>query len=304
MSSTTPTPTDTPQVVYQIVGQYEIPSESTKRKDGMSCWTCGLSCCGLYFLVMCGIPLLCFGVFAAAISATEGNDVTLSDSQTLTIRDPENVTVEISGVQGTIQVLTDPNEFEKIRVDIVKRGRGFSKEDARDTLDNIEVVVERQGDVYVVRTEYEANPFDSVINNVQIDLTVYIPKDTVINLTINGNFGATDVQGVTIRDSLVIDQSFGEVYFEGVLNNPNGVYEINAEFGSVLIEVGRNSQFRYEGAANFGDAQETLSDDNNYPDDSASQGPETRFSGVYGDKDTKATLTVEVDFGAVLLRNY
>jgi hypothetical protein len=253
-----------------------------------------------FLLIFVGCPMLCclvgcvcVGLVTVFAGVSEHNRVTERSNEVLEVSDPDNVTLEVTNEVGQTRI-RGTEDTNQIEVEIVKSATGFSRDDARATLNQLDVVVEKDGDRYLITVtdrDDSGNPF----SDASVDLLITVPRS--LNLIITSEVGEMSVRDVNIRDQLQLTSDVGKIEFEGTIG-PEGEHRITSNVGEIDIEVSADSSFRLDASTDVGEIEVDL--DLASPINSQ-DGPTHSVTGIYGNASTNATLTLRTDVGKITL---
>jgi hypothetical protein len=217
--------------------------------------------------------------------------------ETLPFDPDRDVNLEVINNLGETKVRG--GDVDEIRVEITRRGSGFTESRARSYRDDVQVDVRRIGsDHYLVEVKNDFSGFQ--LGWGSADLTITVPRR--LNLDMTANIGKIEVRDVEIIDALYLEGNLGLVDFEGKIG-PEGVHEIKSNVGEVKLRVTRDSNFRLDAQANVGDIEENWGsrfDETSQSDNAGSRSLE----GVYGaENNPSATLRVQSNVGSIVLND-
>jgi hypothetical protein len=185
----------------------------------------------MMFLTMLMIAVLALAACGANISL---NPFTADETVTQSFTPDGTPRIVVEMFNGSIDVVTD--SANTVKVDVVKRGGGFSQQDAQDDLKNVEVTMTQDGDTIRVVAKRTDQRVD--IGNSGASAKLRVPESAILDLhasngliTSSGPVG--DVQAQTSNGPIDVRGARGQLD----LVTSNGPVTINGGSGTITAET-------------------------------------------------------------------
>jgi DUF4097 and DUF4098 domain-containing protein YvlB len=258
---------------------------------------CLLLCC---LCLVAPICLLATGV-ATVASVLENSKVTASGVERVTVDADEIINLDVNNNVGDITI--QRGSSDEIVVNYTKIAKSFTKDLARDTLNEISLKVEKpSADRVVISVDQGNDQFfcgnrddQFVCGSASIDLTISVPEE--LYLTVTNNVGDIKIENILARD-LQVASDTGDIHFDGELG-ASGSYSLESDTGDLVMVLPGDTFVALDAETSVGDLD--LSDFNISVDEE--RGPGASWQGRLGDgNETPPTLRLKTDTGDITIQ--
>lgn len=255
-----------------------------------------LGCFGVMVCICCALPMGGLVTVATLAAISERNAVVETDTQTLPLTSSDPITLVVDGNVGDVTIVGEAG-VEEITVQITRKGKGLTKDQARAALDGIEVTVEQDGERSIVQVKgTEGSEGFNILKSGEADLRITVP--TRLNVEAETNVGNIEVRNIETVNILKLQVDVGSIDFDGVLG-PDGKHEMTVNVGDIDLHLQAGSGFQLDADIDVGD----FHDKTRYGNFSTrGDGPSDHAEGRYSwenEADGNATLTLTVDVGSI-----
>jgi DUF4097 and DUF4098 domain-containing protein YvlB len=282
---------------------YGVPvDEETPPRRRSSRWPlyivigCLMSCFACCVLPVCGVA----SVVAGVAFVYENNKVTDTQTKVYPLETDDPITLEIDNSIGDV-VIEHGNDDEVV-VEYTKQASGITKSQARDELDNIEVLIDWPSADHITITVDISRQESWVGKANEANLTVKVPESLYLDITTDR--GKIAIESVTAR-SLRAKNSTGDIEFDGVLGtNPTNDFSLETDLGSITLFLPKETYLAVSAKADVGNVTVSDNFDRVNRDNSSGSGEvvSDRWAGTLGDgNEDPPTLKLQVNVGDITI---
>lgn len=230
-----------------------LSSRRRRRWPWLVCgclFLCGLACC---LLIIASVAVV--GAGGAIIgSLFEENEVTLPEAKTFTVESDKPVELTVNNGTGQV-IIQQGSADDEVTIEYTKKAYGSSKENARRTLDKIEVQITQDGNTINVETDVASSSLFAIGS--KVDLTITVPAGTSADITnevgnieirlpenVFAEFDAQvdvgEIDSVGFDDIKIERWQFVGAEWQGTLGSGDGeppLYTLRVNTGSITIEA-------------------------------------------------------------------
>lgn len=268
--------------------------EQRPRRNTWVFWLLG--CFGVIVCMCCALPIGGVVMVGTLAAISERNAVVETETQTLPLTSGDTITLVVDGNVGDVTIVGEAG-VEEITVQITRKGKGLTKDQARAALDEIEVALEQKDERYTVQVKgTEGSEGFNFLKSGEADVRITVP--TRLNIEAETNVGELKVRNIETVNMLKLQVDVGSIDFDGVLG-PSGTHEMTVNVGDIDLHLQAGSGFQLDADIDVGD----FSDKTRFGTFSTQgDGPSDHAEGRYSwDNETEgnATLVLTVDVGSI-----
>jgi len=257
-----------------------------------------LGCMGLCFL--CCIAPICAVVAGGAALASVMNTATVTVTHTFDVPEGETITLVVDNPVGDITIRRGASD--KVDITATKKVYGLSDTSAHRKLDDLQLAITQpQDDTIRIESENvnEIDHFSEFLSiGGQIRLVITVPERVVLDIT-------TSVSDITVEDvqaeALELKTSTGNIRFEGSLTGePDGrSNRIATNIGSITVRLPRDAAVALSARSDVGKVSVSDLFNRYVPTDTASTGPNERWTGTLGQDSDQVALDLQTNTGDI-----